>query len=123
MTLLNSLEEYCCSGYADDTTVAACTDASIEETFSIYGQYEQASGVCLNRGKSKGTWAGSWKDRTDTPYGIQWVKDLPLLSATFTLAIRAGQHGSQPFPHLSSALPAGLVGSFPSKERLSSPIP
>ena len=29
--------------------------------------------------------AGSWKDRADTPHGIQWVKDLPLLGATFNV--------------------------------------
>ena len=51
--LPNSLEQFKCSGYADDTTVAATSDASIEETFTIYGQFERASGVRLNRGKSK----------------------------------------------------------------------
>ena len=30
-------------------------------------------------------WAGSWKDRPDKPYGLQWVKDLPLLRATFNI--------------------------------------
>ena len=85
MTLSHSMEEYRCSGYANDTTVAACSDASIEETFSLHAQYERASGACLNRGKSKGLWAGSWKARTDTPHGLQWVKDLPLLGATFNV--------------------------------------
>ena len=83
--LPNSLEQFKCSGYADDTTIAATSDASIEETFTIYGQFERASGARLNRGKSKGMWAGSWKDRPDTPYGLQWVKDLPLLGATFNV--------------------------------------
>ena len=65
-----TLEQFKCSGYADDTTVAATSDASIEETFTIYGQFERASGARLNRGKSKGMWAGSWKDRSDKPYGL-----------------------------------------------------
>ena len=85
VALPNSLEEFRCSGYADDTTVAATTDASIAETFHLYDLYERASGARLNRGKSKGMWAGSWKDRADTPHGIQWVKDLPLLGATFNV--------------------------------------
>ena len=85
VALPNSIEEFRCSGHADDTTVAATTDASIEETFSLYNLYERASGARLNRGKSKGMWAGSWKDRADTPHGIQWVKDLPLLGATFNV--------------------------------------
>ena len=59
VTLPHSIEEYHCSGYADDTTVAASSDASIEETFSIYAKYEKASGPRLNRGKSKGMWSGS----------------------------------------------------------------
>ena len=29
-------------------------------------------------------WLGSWKQRTDTPFGIQWVNQLPLLGATFS---------------------------------------
>ena len=31
-------------------------------------------------------WLGSWKRRTDTPFGIQWVQQLPLLGATFSAA-------------------------------------
>ena len=85
VALPHSLEEFRCSGYADDTTVAATTDASIEETFHLYALYERASGARLNRGKSKGMWAGSWKDRADMPHGIQWVKALPLLGATFNV--------------------------------------
>ena len=85
VTIHYSVEGYKCSGYADDTTVAITTEQSIEETFSVYSTYERASGAKLNRGKSKAMWAGSWKDHTDTPYGLQWVKQLPLLSATFSV--------------------------------------
>ena len=85
VTIPHSVEGYKCSGYADDTTVAVTTERSIEETFSVYSTYERASGAKLNRGKSKAMWAGSWKDRTDTPYGLQWVKQLPLLGATFSV--------------------------------------
>ena len=85
VALPTSFEEFRCSGYSDDTTVAATTDGCIEETFHIYDLYERASDACLNRGKSKGMWAGSWKDRADTRHGIQWIKDLPLLGATFNV--------------------------------------
>ena len=63
-----------CSGYTDDTSIAATTDASMQATFDIYAQYKRASGPKLNRGKSKGLWLGAWKDRQDTPFGIKWVK-------------------------------------------------
>ena len=82
--LPQSLEQFKCSGYADDTTIAPTTDESIEEIFAVYSKFERASGARLNRGKSKGMWLGSWKQRTDTPFGIQWVNQLPLLGATFS---------------------------------------
>ncbi len=47
-----------CSGYADDTSIAATTDASIAATFDVYAEYELASGAKLNRGKSSGLWLG-----------------------------------------------------------------
>ena len=85
VTIPHSMDPCKCSGYADDTTVAVTNDESIEETFNVYNKFERASGARLNRGKSKGMWAGSWKDRQDTPYGLQWVKQLPLLGATFSV--------------------------------------
>ena len=83
--LLDSIEQYKCSGYADDTTIAVTTNESIEEVFTIYNTFEEASGAKLNRGKSKGMWLGAWKSRTDTPFGLSWVKELPLLGATFSV--------------------------------------
>lgn len=82
--LPQSLEQLKCSRYADDTTIAPTTDESIEETFAVYSKFENASGARLNRGKSKGMWLRSWKQRTDTPFGIQWVNQLPLYGATFS---------------------------------------
>ncbi len=84
VSLPQSSEQFKCSGYADDTTIAPTSDESVEETFAVYSKFEQASGARLNRGKSKGMWLGSWKQRTDTPFDIQWVKQLPLLGATFS---------------------------------------
>ena len=79
-----SLEQFKFSRYADDTTIAVSTDASIATIFGIYDQYGLASGAPLNRGKSKGMWLGTWKQRTDTPFGIQYVQELPLLGAVFS---------------------------------------
>jgi hypothetical protein len=71
-------------GYADDT-IAVTTNKSIEEVFSIYTNFEAASGTKLNRGKSKGMWLGAWNSRTDNSYGLSSVKQLPLLCATFSV--------------------------------------
>ena len=101
-----SLEQFKCSGYADDTTIAPTTDESIEETFAVYSKFEKASGARLNRGKSKGMWLGSWKRRTDTPFGIQWVQQLPLLGATFNSVplIIVSRPGSPRFAKLEKRL-------------------
>ena len=80
MFLPQSLEQFKCSGYADDTTIAVTSEESIAAVFRIYDQYGLASGAQLNRGKSKGMWIGSRKQR----FGIQWVQELPLLGAVFS---------------------------------------
>ena len=41
--------------------------------------------LALKEASRKGIWAGSWKDRADTPHGIQWLKDLPLVGVTFNV--------------------------------------
>ena len=82
--LPQSLEQFKCSRYADDTTIASTMDESIEKTFAVYSKFEKASGARLNSGKSKGMWQGSWKHHTDTPFCIQWAQQLPLLGATFS---------------------------------------
>ena len=53
------------SGYADNTSIAVTSDASMIATFDVYAEYERASGAKLNRSKSKGLWLGAWKDRPD----------------------------------------------------------
>ena len=70
VTLPGDSRVFKCSGNADDTSIA---------------EYELASGAKLNRGKSSGLWLGAWKDRQDTPHGIKWVKELPLLGATVSV--------------------------------------
>ena len=107
MYLPDSIEQYKCSGYADDTTIAVTTDESIEEVFTIYDTFEEASRAKLNRGKSKGMWLGAWKSRTDTP--LSWVKELPLLGATFSVGITPSQPGKSLLPSLNPACPPGLV--------------
>ena len=84
VTLPGTFEELRSSGYADDTTVAVTTEVSITEVFSIYDLYERGSGAKLNRGKSKGLWIGAWKDRQDSPHGLEWVKKLPILGGVIS---------------------------------------
>ena len=104
MYLPDSIEQYKCSGYADDTTIAVTTDESIEEVFTIYDTFEEASRAKLNRGKSKGMWLGAWKSRTDTP--LSWVKELPLLGATFSVGDYTIPTWEKPVAKLESRLSA-----------------
>jgi hypothetical protein len=86
--------------------IAVTTDESIEEVFSIYSTFEEASGAKLNRGKSKGMWLGAWKSRTDTPFGLSWVKELPLLGATFSMGDYIIPTWEKPVAKLESRLSA-----------------
>ena len=60
------------SQYADDTTLLCTSDDEIKEVFSIYDDYERASGAKLNMEKCKGLWCGSWRGRSVSPVDIQW---------------------------------------------------
>jgi hypothetical protein len=102
--LPDSIEQYKCSGYADDTTIAVTMDESIEEVFSIYDTFEEASGAKLNRGKSKGMCLGAWKSRNDTPFGLSWVKELPLLGSTFSVGNYTIPTWEKPVARLESRL-------------------
>ena len=60
------------SSYADDNTVFIGTSegfVALQRELSIY---EEASGAVLNRKKSHGLWMGPWRNRMDSPLGIQW---------------------------------------------------
>lgn len=75
LTLPGVAEPCVTSQYADDTTILVCTDESILQVFKIYEKFERASGAKLNPTKSKGLWAGSWRDRTDPPVPMKWSSE------------------------------------------------
>ena len=106
VSLPGSQEEFKCSGYADDTTIAVTTEASFPAVFELYTRYEQASGARLNRSKSQGIWLGAWKARTATPFGISWVKELPLLGAVFSAADYSEATWTKPVAKLEQRLAA-----------------
>ena len=95
VTIPHSVDPYKCSGYADDTTVAVTNDQSIEETFNVYSTFERASSARLNRGKSKGMWAGSWKDRQIPLMGCSGLNTSHCSKRPSALAITVCQHGNQ----------------------------
>ena len=58
--------------YADDTEIFATTEDSIKELFSVIGKYERGTGTKINVEKTEGLWLGSWKQRTDKPFNLDW---------------------------------------------------
>ena len=69
--------------YADDNTMTLVDIESAAVCFDLFELYERASGSELNRGKTKGIWLGKFKDRGDTPFGIEWVPQKKLLGIVF----------------------------------------
>ena len=45
--------------------------------------FGRVSGSKVNFGKSKGLYLGKWKDGSDHPFGISWVKDHKILGYHF----------------------------------------
>ena len=120
--LPNSLEQFKCSEYADDTTIAATSDASLEETFTIYGQFERASGARLNRGKSNGMWVAPGRI---VPIHLMIFSGLKIFRCSgrpSTLVI-ISQRGDQPLPNLRHVFRPGLAGGFPSRVRPAAFLP
>ena len=58
--------------YADDTEYFATTEDSIKQIFNVIGKYERGTGAKMNVEKTEGLWLGSWKQRTDKPFNLDW---------------------------------------------------
>lgn len=63
------------SQYADDTTLTLCSDEAIHAAFSVYRDFEKASGAKLNQEKSRGLFLGPWAHRSDPPVELLWSSD------------------------------------------------
>ena len=61
--------------YADDTTICITQNRCFKEVIKDISLFEQATGAKVNLGKTKGLWAGSWKNRADCPLDIDWTSE------------------------------------------------
>ena len=59
--------------YADDAVIVIKQNQCFKEVYKELTDYEQATGAKVNLTKTKGLWLGAWKNRTDTPLGLQWT--------------------------------------------------
>lgn len=83
LKLPGSKEELKLSMYADDSTGIFTTDSSVHKYFYWVKLFERISGSRINLGKSKGMYLGKWKNRSDHPFGISWVKYHKILGYFF----------------------------------------
>ena len=69
--------------YADDTTSLVKNVASLHNLFREVRLYELGTGAKLNVSKTEAMWLGAWRDRTDQPLGLTWVRKLKILGVVF----------------------------------------
>ena len=69
--------------YADDTTVILKDYFSLVNLFKVISLYEAGCGAKLNKSKTDAMWLGAWKNRTDEPLGLTWVRKMKILGVTF----------------------------------------
>ena len=78
--------------YADDAIITILQNKCFKEVIKDLTAFEQASGAKVNYGKTKGLWAGAWKNRTDMPLNIKWTnKNVETLGVYFGNANPAGE--------------------------------
>ena len=76
-----SEEEAKISCYADDSTSILTNTHSVSLVLNKCKLFGRASGAKLNISKTKGMFLGKWKNRSDHPFGISWVKSTKLLGS------------------------------------------
>ena len=57
----------------DDATIIIKQNRCFKEVIKELAEYEDASGAKINYKKTKGLWAGSWKNRRVSPMDIKWT--------------------------------------------------
>lgn len=83
LKLPGSKSELKLSIYADDSTGIFTTKSSMQKYFYWIDLFGRVSGSKINLGKSKGMYLGKWKDRSDHPFGISWIKSHKILGYFF----------------------------------------
>ena len=63
------------SQLADDTTCFVSDTDSIAEICRIFKAYEQCAGLKVNIEKTRAKFIGSLKNRTDSPFGLDWSEE------------------------------------------------
>ena len=65
--------------YADDTTVLVRDCDSVPILLKLLEEFKKVSGLEINTSKTEAMWLGTWKSRTEKPFGFKWRHD-PVLA-------------------------------------------
>ena len=65
--------------YADDTTVLVRDCDSVLRLLELLEEFKRVSGLEINTSKTEAMWIGTWKNRTEKPFGFKWPND-PVLA-------------------------------------------
>ena len=91
--------------YADDAIITITQNCCFKEVYKDLKAYEWATGAKINYGKTKGLWAGAWRGREDTPWGLTWTSDnVETLGLYFGNADPAGATFQRILPRLQRSM-------------------
>ena len=71
------------TAFADDSNFFLSDDNSVRLVLCWFEYFGKGSGAKLNKTKSEGHFFGKWKNRSDHPFGICWVKKLKIFGILF----------------------------------------
>lgn len=56
---------------------------SLRNLFEVISIYKAGSGAKLNKSKTEAMWLGAWRNRSDEPLGLTWVRKMKILGVVF----------------------------------------
>ena len=71
------------TAFADDSNFSLQDDISVQKVIDHFDFFGKASGSRLNKHKTQGLYFGKWKNRSDHPFGISWVKKIKIFGILF----------------------------------------
>ena len=58
--------------YADDTTVLVRDLDAVSQLLKLLHNFKNISGLEVNKHKTEAMWLGSWRNRSEKPFGFKW---------------------------------------------------
>ena len=58
--------------YSDDTTVLVRDLDAVSQLLKLLHNFKNISGLEVNKHKTEAMWLGSWRNRSEKPFGFKW---------------------------------------------------